>query len=244
MEIQIGSAKVPKYGVRESGDTLEIIERPHGGISAVLVDGQRSGQAAKRISNIVARKAISLLGEGVRDGAAARASHDYLRTHRNGQVSAELQIASVDLQTGTMVVSRNSRCPAVIVQQGELSRFDDPSEPIGIHLSTKPVIRELPLAPDTYVVLFTDGLQLANQRTSGGPSIEDLILQQVHDEASAQSLADALLAAALVASQHRPRDDVSVLVLAIGAREIRDGIRRLTVSLPVEPVIAAGSVSH
>ena len=70
MQIQLGAAKVAKYATRESGDTLEVIERPHGGISAVLVDGQRSGRNAKIISNIVARKAISLLGEGVRDGAA------------------------------------------------------------------------------------------------------------------------------------------------------------------------------
>ncbi len=116
MEVQIGAAKVPKYASRESGDSLEIIERPHGGISAVLVDGQRSGRSAKIIANIVARKAISLLGEGVRDGAVARASHDYLRTHRSGQVSAELQIVSVDLVTRTLVLSRNSACPALLVQ--------------------------------------------------------------------------------------------------------------------------------
>ncbi|MBC7239046.1 MAG: serine/threonine-protein phosphatase, partial [Chloroflexi bacterium] len=61
LEVQLGAAKAPKYAVSESGDTLEIIERPHGGISAVLVDGQRSGQAAKMVSNIVARKVVSLL---------------------------------------------------------------------------------------------------------------------------------------------------------------------------------------
>src|SRR5665811_1505220 len=99
MELQIGVAKVSKYASRESGDTVEVIERPGGGLSLVLVDGQRTGRSAKIISNIVARKAISLLGEGVRDGAVARAAHDYLQTHRNGQVSADLQLISVDLQT-------------------------------------------------------------------------------------------------------------------------------------------------
>ena len=91
MRVELAVAKVAKYATGESGDTVETIERPHGGLSVVLVDGQRSGRSAKLISNIVARKAVSLLGEGVRDGAAARAAHDYLRTHRSGQVSAELQ---------------------------------------------------------------------------------------------------------------------------------------------------------
>ena len=73
MEVQIGVAKINKYATSESGDTLEVVERPGGGVSIVLADGQRSGKSAKRISNMVGRKVISLLAEGVRDGAAARA---------------------------------------------------------------------------------------------------------------------------------------------------------------------------
>ena len=49
-----------------------MVERPHGGLSIVLVDGQRSGRSAKKISNVVARKAVQLLAEGVRDGVVAR----------------------------------------------------------------------------------------------------------------------------------------------------------------------------
>ena len=57
------------------------------------------------------RKAISLLAEGVRDGAAARATHDYLFLQRGGKVSAEFFIVSADLVSQTLVVSRNARCP-------------------------------------------------------------------------------------------------------------------------------------
>ena len=88
MELRFAVAKIGKYATSESGDTLEMIERPHGGLSMVLVDGQRSGRPAKLISNVVARKAVQLLAEGVRDGAAARAAHDYLYTYRGGKVSA------------------------------------------------------------------------------------------------------------------------------------------------------------
>ena len=48
LEIQVAAAKIGKYATSESGDTLEMIERPHGGVSLVLVDGQRSGKAAKQ----------------------------------------------------------------------------------------------------------------------------------------------------------------------------------------------------
>ncbi len=60
MEVQIAVAKVNKYASLESGDTLETIERPNGGFSVVLADGQTSGHGAKAISMMVVRKVIGL----------------------------------------------------------------------------------------------------------------------------------------------------------------------------------------
>ena len=57
LTLELAVAKVGKYATNESGDTVEVVERPHGGLSVVIVDGQRSGKSAKAISNIVARKA-------------------------------------------------------------------------------------------------------------------------------------------------------------------------------------------
>src|SRR4030067_3469930 len=98
MEIKLAVAKINKYASSESGDTVEVVERPNGGLSVVIADGQSSGRGAKQVSNQVVRKVISLLSEGVRDGAAARAASDFLYTERKGKVSSTLNIASVDLQ--------------------------------------------------------------------------------------------------------------------------------------------------
>lgn len=235
LEIEIAACKVAKYATSESGDTLEVVERPRGGLSLVLADGQRSGKAAKSISNIVVRKAVSLLAEGVRDGAVARAAHDYLSTMRGGKVSATLNIVSVDLATGTLVISRNSHCPTVIVRDGELVVLDAPSPPVGIHSWTKPSIDELPLAPGVCVVVFTDGVMHAGQRT--GRQID--VTRQVHAlavqvGASAREMADAILSTAVARDEGRPSDDISVVVLRIvAARPDHDGARRLTIDLPV-----------
>jgi serine phosphatase RsbU (regulator of sigma subunit) len=198
LELQVGVAKVSKYAMRESGDTLEVTERPHGGLSVVLADGQRSGRAAKIISALVARKAIALLAEGVRDGAAARATHDYLRTHRQGQVSAELSIVSLDLATRTIVISRNSHCPVLILSEGCLRVWDEPSQPIGIQAGMKPVITELPLIPKTWVIAFTDGVLEAGQRFGVSFDITDWVMAYFgHGQESSQALADAVLARAI-----------------------------------------------
>ncbi|MGD2207695.1 MAG: SpoIIE family protein phosphatase [Anaerolineae bacterium] len=238
LELQVAVAKVSKYAVSESGDTVEVIERPHGGLSLVLVDGQRSGKSAKAISNIVARKAVSLLADGVRDGAAARAAHDYLRTMRGGQVSATLNIVSVDLVTRTIVISRNSHCPVIIVhgQEKELHVLDEPSQAIGIHSRTRPVITEAPIAPVLHVIVFTDGVLSAGVRY--GDRLDTVAFIREHlatcsAQACARYLADGLLTRAVELDRGRPGDDVSVVVLSVVERQQPDDVRRLSVRFPI-----------
>jgi serine phosphatase RsbU (regulator of sigma subunit) len=242
VEVQVAVAKVAKYATRESGDTVEMIERPHGGLSFVMVDGQRSGRSAKAISNLVARKAISLLAEGVRDGAAARAAHDYLYTYRGGQVLATLNILSVDMVSHTIVLSRNSHCPSLIVTPEGLRTLDEPSRPVGVHRSTKPLVTELPLQPATTVVLFTDGLLHAGQRTGQAIDLPAAVQALCRDQGcQAQSIADQLLAQALELDRCRAGDDITVLVLTVRAARAGDAssslaapIRRLLLTFPLD----------
>jgi serine phosphatase RsbU (regulator of sigma subunit) len=242
VEVQVAVAKVQKYATSESGDTVEMIERPHGGFSFVLVDGQRSGRSAKAIANLVARKAITLLGEGVRDGAAARAAHDYLYTHRGGKVQATLNILSLDMVSRTIVLSRNSHCPTLVITHAGLRILDEPSQPVGVYRGTKPVVSELPLQVPTTVVLFTDGVLAAGQRR--GQSLDlPAIVQGLCDvcDCDAASIADGLLAEALQLDEGRASDDISILALTVRARQEQDkprflsgaDVRRLSLTVPL-----------
>ena len=233
MHLDVAVAKTRKYATPESGDTIEMIERPGVGLSFVVVDGQRSGKSAKAISNIVARKAVALLAEGIRDGAVARAAHDYLYTHRAGKVSATLNIVSVDLASRSLVLSRNNHCPAIASLNGELRLFDEPSQPVGVQRGTKPVIHELPLAPETTVVIFTDGLTSAGERKGQPLNVPDLVRDLIGRQLTAHALAQALLQQALQADDQRPVDDISILVLTIRAVDRGDDTRWLTVSMPL-----------
>ncbi len=234
MDVQVGVAKVAKYAVSESGDTVELIERPNGGVSAVLVDGQRSGRSAKIISNIVARKAISLLGEGVRDGAAARAAHDYLCTHRRGQVSAELQIISVDLASRSLVISRNTHCAAYVVQGGVCRVLDAPANAIGLYPSTKPVIEEIALLPGTVAVVSSDGVAAAGSRRGESLDVVPLLAEILASERNAQQIADAILARALALDEGRPVDDTSVVVVSVLDNAVEEPrVRRLSATFPL-----------
>ncbi len=238
LEIQIAVAKVAKYAASESGDTVEVVERPHGGISIVVSDGQRSGRSAKAISNVVARKAMSLIAEGVRDGAVARATHDYLRTNRGGKVSAELVIASVDLVTETLVLSRNSRCPVLVQRDGRTEWLDEPCDAIGIYRNTKPNIVELPLAPGLTAVVFTDGIWSAGHRSGGAMDVAGAARLNgggggPSAMGSAKGIADRVLEAAMEQDKGRPKDDSTVLAIMVGTHEREQKIRQMEITLPI-----------
>jgi serine phosphatase RsbU (regulator of sigma subunit) len=229
----VAVAKLAKYASGESGDTVEVTERPQGGLSVVLADGQGSGPAAKALANLVAKRAISLLADGTRDGAAARAAHDYLYAYRHGQVSAELAILSADLATRTIVVSRNSHCPALLVQDGAVERWATASPPIGLYPNTKPIIREVPLAAGAMAVVYSDGIHEAGFRRGQRFDAAAPLTTLAARAAPAQEVADALLAGALALDEGRPGDDMSVAVLAVRPLGAPDGARRLTMQVPL-----------
>jgi serine phosphatase RsbU (regulator of sigma subunit) len=234
MEVKLAVAKIKKYATSESGDSVEVIERPNGGLSVVMADGQSSGKAAKQVSFLVVRKVISLLSEGVRDGAAARAASDYLFTERKGKVTATLNIASIDLQTATMVITRNNPLPVYIASNEEICTFDDECNAIGIYRDTRPLITELPLEPGLTVVLFTDGLVHAGSRTGESLDIKTILEAHLEEagEPNPQRLADQLLSYALELDQGRPVDDISVVVIQV-VSGTSDPVRRMTVQLPL-----------
>lgn len=234
MEVQVAVSKIQKYATSESGDTVEVIERPNGGLSVVLADGQSSGRGAKRVSNLVVRKVIALLAEGVRDGAAARAASDYLYTERKGKVSATLNIFSVDMQTKTLVITRNNPAPVLLARGGDhVMELAEPSLPIGLYRDTRPVINEVPLEIGLTAVMYTDGLVHAGSRY--GQNLEPLTILRdfmAREEPSPHLIADSLLDQAYQLDQTRPSDDISVVVLSV-LEPVGDEVRRMSVHLPI-----------
>ena len=60
--------------------------------------------------------------------------------------------------------------------------------------------------------------------------VQDLSAYGIMD---AQRIADSLLAAALEADDHRPNDDISIVVLTVTEEDIPNGVRRLWVHSPL-----------
>ncbi|HUZ00900.1 MAG TPA: SpoIIE family protein phosphatase [Thermomicrobiaceae bacterium] len=231
--IDLAVAKTTKFGTRESGDTVEIVERPGGGFSAVIVDGQGSGGAAKLLSLLVAGRAMSLLNEGVRDGAAARATHDFLYATRGGRVSAALDIVSVDLLSRSLLFTRNSEVPMLLHREGCWQCVADSGGRIGIYRHTRPRVLEHPLEPGLIAVVVTDGVAVAGGRFGPVMALPAIAEAAATDFTASADLADRILREAMVADRGRPADDMTVVVLRLASETSAQPIRRLTVAVPL-----------
>lgn len=234
LTLDLGLSKTEKYASRDSGDTVELVERPGGGFSVVMIDGQGSGKAAKTLSLLLSSKAVALLKEGVRDGAVARATHDHLFLFRHGQVSATLDMLSVDLRTRSVVVTRNAEAPMLVGEGGSYRTVEVKSDPIGRYHFTKPDIRELPLESGLTIVLFTDGIPHSGRRARLDPlDYCDFAERHFADDMAAQEIADLLLDHAIERDQGRPGDDMAVVALRINGHRDSRVIRCMQVQVPM-----------
>lgn len=232
--IDVAVAKTEKYASRESGDTVEMVERPGGGFTIVMIDGQGSGRSAKTLSLLLSSKAVALVKEGVRDGVVARATHDYLFAFRHGQVSATLDLLSIDLKTRSIVITRNAETPMLQRIDGEVAVMPVPAGAIGRYRWTKPAVTEVPMQVGTEIVLFTDGIWHSGRRSGQPPiDLEAFGHQHLGNGIPAQDLADALLLAVLERDEGRPNDDMAVVALSLRSGVTEPVIRRMSMEVGV-----------
>ena len=232
--VDLGVAKTTKYATRESGDTVEAVERPTGGVSVVTVDGQGSGRAAKSLSLLLTSKAVALLKDGVRDGAVARAVHDHLYAFRGGQVSATLDILSVDSPAQTILLTRNAVTPAVVGHLGALELVPVSSGPIGRYPRTRPEVVGWPMTAGLHVITITDGIATAGERHGAGPfDVLEFLRLAATAACSAADLAESILREAIHRDAGKPGDDMTVVALALRKQEEHPLIRRLSLAVPL-----------
>ena len=232
MEIKFSVSKIDQYNSDGSGDTIEVIERPNGGLSLALASGFQNGRCSKMVSYSVVKKVISFIADGVRDGAAARAASDALFTQYNGQSLAALTIISVDLQTDTLVFSCNSPAPLYICRNEVVEKMTTECTLIGTGLDVRPSITEISIEPGLTIIAPSKGMMTAgeenNQRIDLPASISSLM---EIEHPSPSWISDSLLNQAIRLELDQPRVDLSVVVLQITHTQ-KDNIRRLSVNIP------------
>lgn len=234
LSIDIAIAKTNKYASRESGDTVEIVERPGGGFSVIMADGQGSGRAAKSLSMLVTAKVAALLKEGVRDGASARAANDFLFAMRHGQVSATLDILSVDLKTRTVVITRNGNSSCLVSGSDGTMVYGEGERPLGLHHRTRPWTAELDAQAPLLVILASDGVINSGSRRGSPALVLTDAIGELTAPYAASCLAEAILAESMRRDDDKPGDDMSVVALAVSNHELPSPlVRRMSLRVPL-----------
>lgn len=211
-KIDIGIAATHKYAVGASGDVVEIVERPDAGIGLLLVDGQGSGLPARGIARMIAGDLVNHLRAGVRASAAAMAANDHLFQSRHGQVSASLDLLTIDA-AGNCTIARFSTNQVLIAQAQTIRLLDGAGNPAGRQSLAVPEEIRMQLEPGMTIVLVTDGVSGAGNHSGAGGFDLCGRVAALDPGASASAAADHLLNEALLADNGRPRDDMTVVVL-------------------------------
>lgn len=232
--ITVGVAKTHKYASRESGDTAEIFERPDGGLSVLLIDGQGSGRAAKDLSLLLSGRAGALIRDGVRDGAVARALNDFLLSFRRGKVTATFDLISVDVAAQEILLTRQGG-PAAVVRHGSgVERVRNAPPPLGRYRFARPEVWQYPIECGVEVFVTSDGVANAGERHGLGQFDVAAFVEEHLPAGTAPTVAaDCILAEAIRRDDNRPGDDSTVIVLAIHNEEDGVAIRRASTSLPL-----------
>lgn len=231
MEIKIAVVKVDKYHSGNSGDTVETIERPNGGISIILADGRINSSHDKGISTMVSHKVLYEISQGIRDSAAIRHTSNSIFEKHEGSVQANLNLISVDCQTNTIVISCNNPVPVFLVSDEVVDCLSSDSVPIGGGMEIRPTIVELPINPGMTVIALTDGAYYAGSGNRQSFEISTALEALFEDqEPTAQEVAEHLLNRAIRLDEGRPKDDMSIIVLQVSPVST-DKIRRMNISM-------------
>ena len=234
MELIIAVAKRNKFISQGSGDTVEVIERPYGGLSVVLADGNLNGFSQKSISTEVVHKVINCISERLNDGTSVSNTSNYLFAKYSGKATSELNILSYDLNSNTIVVSRNSASPVVIVTDERVSYLSSERVVIGSSSHCKASITEFAITPGTSIIMLSDGIINAGKVNGLEFNLNALITSLFEDqEPSAREIVDFLLSQAARMDQDQPEDDMCVVTMQIIASD-SEPIRRIEVKLPIQ----------
>jgi len=232
MELQAAIAKVDRFSSVEQGDKVEIIERPHGGISIIMAEGKLGGRRSRIIAMKAVHSILNLIASGLHDGASSRIVLSNIFEEHKGKAQVKLHIISCDLESQSIVITKNNITPVVTVFDGaaEYLRFDGTIE--SDHCAS-PSVFQFEIKEGRDFILVSDGILQAGSQYEQPLDLRVLVESLFEDdEPTVQNLADAILNQAISQDLGRPRDDMTVTVLRISPSPSTN-IRREFIYFPI-----------
>lgn len=214
-DLRMGSATIsasePAAGDQPVSGDATIYQIFPGGLCLFgLSDGMGHGEQARRESQKTLELLALCLEAGYTREQAITAVNGMMLSATGGDRFATVDICLTDLWTGETQMEKLGACTSFLVRGDHVKAIAGAALPLGILEQVIPIHQRMRLHDGDILVLVSDGVQDAYP---DGTALERAILRNVFTDP--QRMADALLRSALLAAGGVPRDDMTVLVVAV-----------------------------
>jgi serine phosphatase RsbU (regulator of sigma subunit) len=228
----VGVAAVPRYPMHECGDVVRVVDRPDGGISAIIADGQGHGRSARAIAAMAVGRIAALVAEGAREDAALVAANDLLLAHRGGQVSCEASIIAVDPSDGMIRVTRFARAQSTFVGDSGSALVGVEAPPLGLYRGAVPAVDTVEASASLACLVASDGVRSAG--TQSGTTLNIVVELERAVAGGGAEVARVILEAAIRADGGRPKDDMSVACITFAPAKHTPSLQTVMAHWPLD----------
>lgn len=201
----------PASGEGVCGDAVSRFYDGKGNYFCVLSDGMGTGKSAALDAVMTASLFARLVKAGLSPEGAIGAVNTALLSKETEETLSTLDVLQIDLFTGQARFLKAGAAASAVRQGRKTQVIEKASLPLGILPDAEFAETGLTLSPGDLVLMYSDGAD----------RVRPMRLRTLLDAAlTPESLADAMLGAAVEASPIGRRDDVTVVALEI--RKVRD----------------------
>lgn len=207
-----GVARAAKNKGGVSGDNFTILPGDNGKILLGLSDGMGSGIQAGKDSEAVMDLVEQFFEAGFRKETMVNLINATCFAGGEEPVGATVDLCTVDLYEGTFDFLKQGAVSSFVLSEGRIERIQGHSMPMGLYAQDEFAVKEGRFEKEAYFVMVSDGI-LDAFREEGEDIVEEILLEE--EQKNPNLLANKVLEEALIASNGRPRDDMTVLVLGV-----------------------------
>lgn len=209
--VHTGAAQAGREAV--CGDSFTIATLKEGKQLVALSDGMGVGQRALNESQAAVRLLENLLNSGFERDVALKTINSVLQLKSSSDTFATLDMVMIDLFTAEVDFIKVGSCPSFIRRGKRVGIVTSNSLPIGIMDQVDISSETRSLCPGDLVVLVSDGVYDASRHIGGDVWIPEFL--SAVEERDPQAMANMILQKSLGLCAGKPRDDMTVLCIAI-----------------------------
>lgn len=209
--VECAFAGMPRSDGEVSGDTARTFEAADGRYFALISDGMGSGEVAKETSSFVADFLERVLGTGISHNTAMYMLNHIIR-RRTSECSATVDLFELDPIGCEAVFVKSGAAPSYVKRRDSIFRVRSQTAPLGLVRGVDAEKIRVEVRAEDYVIMFSDGI---SQTPEDAPWLLELLSKE--PKRNLKEYADHILAEA--AQRNSRRDDMSVIVMKISAKE-------------------------